>query len=121
MKKIAQPRRRVTARSVLRDIDIVLARGTSTSSNLWAVLTALRGPDAGPECRKLETTMPLRTIAFPKTAHRYQAETSFGFGPAFARLGTPVCVPSVGTDHFTTHVAWAISALNTLGYLPRKV
>lgn len=56
-------------REILYQIDMYLSTGdVSKSAALWAVLSALRGPDDEAELTKLATTAVIRAKAFPLTA-----------------------------------------------------
>ena len=115
-RETAQPK---TAKQVLRIIDQALAGGL-WSRDLWAVLSALRGPDVPPWGRKNTYTVPIRALAFPKTAR--------GLGQLFSIHPTdPVDIPKllqassqedssvwVGAAHYLGHVRLALSALQRI-------
>lgn len=54
--------------ALMNQIDEVLAEGTSDSADVWALLTALRGPDNKEAMQKHRTTSVLRAKVFPKLA-----------------------------------------------------
>lgn len=60
-----EPKKQLTVREVLSVIEECLAHNTNISRDLWRVLTALRGPDAGSESLKKSTTAIIRDKAFP--------------------------------------------------------
>lgn len=70
-------------RKALDDLDLVLSQGTQASRELWAVLSALRGPDRLNDQLKRAFTEPVRVAAFPLTA---QADTEgrIALGAAFS-------------------------------------
>ena len=108
-----KPRRRRVrpkVRAVLKVIDTLLAKGGQDAMDLWAVLTALRGPDGhGDILLKFRTTCVIRTAAFPKT------ETAPRSLPAqFANPLNTFAVPETDNAHFNTHVLKAADALGLL-------
>lgn len=126
MKKVAKkprkPRERrvqlvkpVTLRSILDQIDEVLVKGDEVAQGLWAVMTALRGPDDETATSNLKSdlTIPVRRAAFPKTA----ALTWTNLGASFGWDGciwNPATAPE---GHFGNHARKAAKALG-LGQEP---
>lgn len=92
-KAVSKP---LTYRQVLRVIDRTLSCGGAQAEGLWAVLTALRGPDNGGHTLKLSTTAVIRTAAFPRTAKR-GGEMLAMFAPKGERYA------NFGGDHIHFH------------------
>ena len=118
-----------TLRELLNEIDEFLWQDIPRARGLWDILTALRGPDDEDlQDLKLATTGVVRTLAFPKTSTRH-CETGGPLKAAFAynspiRLGElagerkEMALPTYyySSDHFRTHVARALSALEREGF-----
>lgn len=106
-------------RHVLDEIDIWLSK-PGLGDDLWAVLTALRGPD-DPElqCIKWQTTARVRAHAFPRTAQTAPGNVpptaaNFGsFNPDNVEpLQTIVTIVNRHDHyHFQTHLNQAVLAL----------
>lgn len=102
-----------TAADVLAIIEDFTERRTAHTERdpevraLWAVLTALRGPDRDLHAVKSATTQRIRALTLPKTAR---------VAGAFVTGGWPD-VSAVGDVHwhFRQHVASAIHALEHMG------
>lgn len=103
----------LTLRQVLNVIDVALAKKNDTSTKVWDVLTALRGPDSGAEYMKKETgTVYVRHAAFPKTSKK--ADENFGYlnGAQFSAGAHALVVPSRSEGgHFNGHLRRAAEAL----------
>lgn len=106
-----------TCSDVLEIIDVFLNKNNDESKTLWAVLTALRGPDNNEQgLLKDTTTAVIRTKAFPKTAIRYLNGESTTFGAIFApkkrKFHPSLKINSF--DHFLAHAKAAAKALNLI-------
>lgn len=102
-----------TMREVLDIIDEALARNDHEAEQLWAVLTALRGPDSNNSDLKLRTTAVIRSRAFPRTAKIARESTwDVPGGATYAEsyMPLPTEVPRNG-QHFDWHVHCAAIAL----------
>ena len=92
-------------RTVLMAIDRHLAVGDRAASELWDVLTALRGPDSGDEKKKGQTTIHVRATAFPATV-------TAGRFPGMTRIGELKSPVRDGLDHhFSSHIRAAADVL----------
>jgi len=101
-------------RKLLDEIDEMLLPGDVAASELWNVLTALRGPDAEFDVIKDVTTAPIRGAAFPKTCQQALAQRGQHELPeqVFARVGAQFESPArfdktvvgQGHLHFANHV-----------------
>jgi hypothetical protein len=100
-------------RAMLDQIDAMLVEMTDESRELWAILTALRGPDAGDYGEKAKFTIPVRRAAFPRTAAAVRASMTladfevYGVAPEKAMSYSP----SEDYQHFQGHVYEAQQAL----------
>lgn len=114
-------------RRVLDVIDKALAEGDQAAYDLWYLLTATRGPDDAERGYRIKrvTTAPLRAKMFPKLYSATEALGPYGMrawwgGKKFPAMadGEPQPVEALPggeeklDDHFTTHYALAIEALN---------
>ena len=106
----------MTLRKALDQIDELLL-DPAISSDLWAVLTALRGPDDEDYELKVLYTAPLRTAAFPRfsvPAHNYLGEDHARFNKWGVQVGGEL-LPSVERrpygDHFIMHNTLALNAM----------
>jgi hypothetical protein len=113
------------ARAALDALDRVLARQDGASRQVWAVLTALRGPDhtlnrTSEADIKARATVPIRRAAFPRTAA--QASIAAGVEGLYAN-GALFNVSPYSTwpgwdmwaeagHHFAGHVNEAFAALS---------
>lgn len=102
IKKTTRP----TLKRALAYIDAILARGDKTAVNLWAVLSALRGPSIGDGGEKDNTTAFIRTAAFPRAAKSKRFAV-----PSFDRAGTHIRVSRETNWHFRNHIEEAAEAL----------
>lgn len=103
-KKAAKPRP-LTCKQVLRVIDRTLACGGGQAKGLWAVLTALRGPDYGNHTTKRQTTAVIRSAAFPCTA------TNGAVSAMFANRTVKYKDDKYAHGHFRTHADRAAAVL----------
>lgn len=85
-----------------------------SKSQLWDVLSALRGPDmSDSHQRKVDTTIPIRRAAFPKltdSRHRHSISAAFGYDDS--KYNGPTKDSSA--PHFEYHVAQAAYALGLI-------
>lgn len=100
-----------TAREMLDVLDEFLMSAPSVvASELWDVLTALRGPDSACTDVKMRTTGLIRTLAFPKTAALSKEHLCI-----YAFFGDPEKHPidlrGVAASHFRSHITAAAVAL----------
>jgi len=101
-------------RKLLTQIVKISSRGNHDhyARALWHVLTALRGPDSNDEFLKRETTAKIR--------YAIGIRLGFACGPIVVE-GIPKLprgLPTTPEDnHFQDHVAFAIEALEKLGYI----
>lgn len=106
-------------RIALDAIDKVLSVGDQEAQDLWAVLTALRGPDGTNYTAKAHTTVAIRRAAFPKTTQRH-ADYNDGifiadYGHAYSTYNRAAVVDNpeyAASSYFYTH---ADSAARVLG------
>jgi hypothetical protein len=117
MKTIKQKRAKPdTALSILKRIDNVLKCGDVEGGRLWAVLTALRGPDVETYTdEKSRTTARIRTAAFPKTYHSGNTPALFCEGPIDEVMPYRKLAEN---DHFVHHVRVAAKVLRELKRIP---
>jgi hypothetical protein len=109
-RKVKKP---LTLRQVLNVIDTVLAKGDSTSTSLWDVLTGLRGPDNNADYSHKDTgTCHVRQIAFPKAAERAGSTYGYLHGAQYSTYAG-IQVPT-DSGHFQDHLRQAMSALGVL-------
>ena len=105
-------------RTLLMAIDRHLAVGDKAASELWDVLTALRGPDSDGVDEKDRTTLHVRAKAFPVTAANTAARDngwvwhSAGYhsrfpGMSIGRKGFKL----PGISHFGIHIRAAAEVL----------
>jgi hypothetical protein len=112
-------------------IDHHLTYRDDHSRRLWAILSALRGPDeSGASELKYRTTVALRSAAFPKTANlAYPYANGAEFGTVgmdlphivhenLIRSPHALTIPDGTHVHFLNHVRDAVRALETLGRAP---
>lgn len=106
-------------RECLDHIEAVLL-DPKCGADLWAILTALRGPDSGSQLEKTCTTVPIRRAAFPKLADciEYAARVigvDFGDrrheGKVYPRQSPGYRNELLYWDHFNTHVLHAARVL----------
>lgn len=97
------------ADTMLRMVDVFLARGDQQARDLQAVLSALRGPDS--RDAKSSTTIPIRRAALPETA---KVADSWGHAVRMDFEAKPYAAPSIDT-HFGHHILMAASALRRMG------
>lgn len=107
-------------RKLLDEIDEVLAEGGSgysfnprlstDASDLWQVLTALRGPDSENEELKSTTTAPIRQAAFPKCGRIAIHGFGYTHGAYYGYGNTPFIWADAYT-HFGQHVNVAAKVL----------
>lgn len=99
---------------MLNSIDEILARGDSSSLQLWGVLSALRGPDyPGTEQTKAVTTAIIRSLAFPLTARA--AAQGIHISATFATAEEVKAADlrdlrfsaRIAGEHFATHIGIA--------------
>ena len=111
-------KRKFTARYALDVVDRTLAQGGDEAQGLWAVLTALRGPDAAVAQAgdKVSRTIPIRIKALPRTARAVQQEKMW-IAASFGRsLKMPFVYPRAERygDHFLLHAYQAWKALKEI-------
>lgn len=100
-------------REMLDRIDDFLASHSLEAAELWDVLTALRGPDREGLDDKMCTTVPIRVVAFPKTA-AMPDEFNGGVKSRAIFEGSPrdFVWPDINsTEHFDHHIRQAAYAL----------
>ena len=114
---IQQKTRLGEANALLDRIDEFLPVGDNAAAHVAAILSALRGPDSGPELSvKSSTTVPIRISTFPKLA----ASSSFiGLGWQMEH-NKPFKLEHYD-DHFHTHIYSDHMALLSLGRWNRKL
>jgi hypothetical protein len=100
-------------RKLLDQIDAELVQGSADSQDLWAILSALRGPDDDEEGTAKRATVRIRREAFPLTASRVQPyyprpirRATFDVTYA-AKPGESI----EGPDHFQDHIHEAYRVL----------
>lgn len=106
-----------TAGEMLDAIDQFLSVGDDKAADVAAVLTALRGPDGDNLAEKLNTTIPVRCAALPKTAARRGdpwIRVGKNGGMSFASAGFRYQAPADHT-HFGAHIVEAVGALKRMG------
>ena len=98
---------RPTVRQMLDLLDDYLEPKDRKAKDLWAVLSALRGPDnQSLVFLKKQTTEVIRSRAFPKTAlNRYRS-----VGASFAKSGAEFANTQV-LSHFGRHIDKAAQVL----------
>lgn len=107
---------RKTVRAELNRIEKFLLKKNFASRDLWAVLTALRGPDVDKRQygkTKEKTTAVIRTKAFPKLAVRAN-----NLPATFARKKTKLFNVDSGayvSTHFQNHIDSAERAFKAKG------
>lgn len=97
-------------RKTLNQVEKVLMGNDQAAADLWNILSALRGPDAG--YGKAQATIPVRRKAFPKLTRLDEKEgsnipaalSSFKANPGRFELET------LPASHFRTHAEWAKEA-----------
>lgn len=100
-------------RAALTAVEDVLAGLDSDAGDLWAILTALRGPDEERTTNKYFATVPVRRAAFPRLA-----QNSFRSTGMLANFGSEYSPPiaSISFDypytHFKGHIISAVAALS---------
>lgn len=106
---------RRAVREALTKLEDVLIRGDKDASDLWDILSALRGPDVAElQGVKGVTTVVVRRTAFPRIAAE---ENRRGLMVDFHSCGTltdtrrwVVGNPS-REPHFTSHIRYALTAI----------
>ena len=111
-----------STRLLLNAIDNHLAKCDYAASELWDVLTALRGPDSDELGQKDRTTLPIRAAAFPQLAETHatnwvmcSAHSAF----PMQQKPAPAFVPPEDGGHFARHVMAAATVL-VLNQFPRE-
>lgn len=107
-------------RKHLNAIDEILQDTEIDVSDLWLILTALRGPDSADDWIKGTYTVPIRVAAFPKTAHHnytgadFSSEYSRGLDFKQDLARSIIRSPSSSTDekyHYQAHIRAAAERL----------
>jgi len=104
-------RRKARAKRLLKSlVEFINVGGNDDYSRaMWAILTALRGPDDGNPGLKYQTTARLRyTIGLGP--HN-------GFDVSKEPLVLPGDVVLIGSDHFRAHYSMAYNSLKRLGII----
>lgn len=123
MEKTLFPRDVDRVVDVLDRIELLLVEETDASRALWAILTALRGPDDNDDddgdLLKIRTTSPLRSRAFPRlwNALKQSSDDRMNgaiFGPPFAFSLKTSDLDRV-SPHFVEHARNAALWLLALG------
>ena len=104
-----------TAYEILDELDNwFMEADLNQATQLWAILTALRGPDQpGLESLKTTTTAVIRAKALPKTfkySHLTTAANS-NYGLTIQEAINSIITPTVPQTHFTAHALWALEFL----------
>ena len=109
-------------RRALDQLENVLLEGGQEGRDLAMILSSLRGPDIPDHTMKIkeDTTMPLRSLIFPRLYKRVQ----IGYFPVQSRSGWGMRDPKdlhvfkyvEGThnNHFITHIIEAIEAVERM-------
>lgn len=99
-------------RAALDGVEDVLLGFDRDAQDLWAILTALRGPDEDPtRLVKEAQTVPVRRAAFPRLAQTGRANGRLAdFGDGLYRALPRVHYPD---SHFDGHINDAVIALTT--------
>lgn len=101
----------MTFEEMLARIDVFLSSGNSEAQKLWAVMTAMRGPDDETlDSLKLRTTNRLRTRAFPKAANSIIGNVAQFAEQSELQYGI-VLHEDEREPHFLHHIYMAASAL----------
>lgn len=99
-------------RKALAVVEDVLLGHDQDARDLWAILTALRGPDDGDYEMKSRTTVPVRRAAFPRLARNIQRAYHI------ADFDSSEPLPVVAfSSHFNGHIADAVIALKRVSAL----
>lgn len=100
---------KAAVRKELDRIDLFLTKKDAASVDLWAVLTALRGPDVNPTYSNVKdrTTSIIRTKAFPRTSAGNNLPATFG--PARKAVVLEGAATEV-SKHFAAHIQKAVKA-----------
>ena len=96
-----------SVRAELDQIEKFLLKGGQPAIDLWAILSALRGPDNADIGLKASTTEPIRTKAFPVLAQE-GSNVPATFAPRKKMIDTRH--PRAGA-HFISHVERAAAAI----------
>lgn len=122
IKKTTEKTAEKTAQSILKDIvDFINTADTYDASNLWFVLSALRGPDdsgnvQGDKLKDFTTARIRSAIGLkPHYSDYFKPFTVNEDGKGVMRHGTMIYDHKV-SFHFANHVEQAVSALQNLGY-----
>ena len=104
-------------RTILLAIDRHLAVGDKAASELWDVLTALRGPDSDDADEKDRSTVHVRARAFPRTLAEVSRKNqnwwrSIGYHSRFPGMDTTKKdFTSPDYNHFGQHIRAAAEVL----------
>lgn len=112
-------------RELLNTIDNMLMKQDTyeeakDSSDLWSVLSALRGPDSGDDRVKDKTTVLIRRAAFPRTTREGRGTPQAVFTGVYD-FRPEVLMETVNEavdHHFESHIAQAALALGILKPIP---
>lgn len=113
-------------RSMLDQIDEMLAKKDRAAGDLAAILSALRGSDISSidaDMAKGFSTMPIRSIAFPKLADARRFTEEIWLDPAHTRCWSMTDAFRLKSDHnsinhsyhFKIHIDLAVEAINRTG------
>ena len=104
-------------RTLLMAIDRHLAVGDKAASELWDILTALRGPDSDDADEKDRSTAHVRARAFPKTlaessrgGNWWQPASDDSAFPGMSTTRKGFTLPSY--SHFGNHIRAAARVLD---------
>jgi len=110
-----------TAKEMLDVLDeFFVTAGEEQARNLWAVLSALRGPDDDSYVLKNCTTEVVRAVAFPRLAALWKRELC-AVGPTFNLSSRLASIPpnySPRYNHFFNHIADAKRVLQRMNREP---
>lgn len=97
----------------LKMTEEVLLRGDLVACSVWDIMSALRGPDRLDQ-DKLQTTIPLRSRAFPHVTSMFGSPYVRMQGPAF-NINAIQFVRPCSDNHFSRHIQQADDALKLAG------
>ena len=105
-----------SVRAELNRIQKFLLKGGRNAIDLWAILTALRGPDDNSDSfLKASTTEPIRTKAFPVLAREgNNGGIPAGFAPRSRKIDSRAGF-RFPFNHFLSHVDMAAVAIARRG------
>lgn len=127
MKLTQQQKDRNKVKAIIRDaVKIFNSGAESEARNLWAVLSALRGPDSANYTLKQETTSKIRSVIgilndnnVSIDSMRSKPESLVSFVSQLKPIDNYLSEKDIEEvqTHFASHYRYAVEALEKLGFI----